>query len=266
MVKLILFDIDGTLRDECLGIHKNTFKALDLCRQQDIMLGICTGRTAGVIPQEVLEIGFEVIISGGGNVITVNDEVIKEVYFKPKLIKLFQELFDDYPYSIETPNGVYMNEGASLILKAMNAEKGITDLTNEAIKYEVNIDDFDEINKVSKICLWSSQSLINVLKAFDEEIEFAQFYEGKQCYYEIINPDCNKGQAIKEVIQVLSLNQNEVMGFGDGANDIEMFKECGTAIAMANSSKELLKYADTICETTNEDGIYKELKRRGIIK
>lgn len=265
MIKLILFDIDGTLRDERLGIPKNTFTALKKCQQQNIILGICTGRTAGIIPQEVLALGFKVIISGGGNVVTINDQVIKERYFSSKLIKLFLELFDDYAYSLETPAGVYMNKGAVKILTAMNKEKGIIDLTKEPINYEVNIQDYDETMNVSKICLWSDKSLKAALNVFKGVIEFAQISEDKQYYYEIINQGCHKGQAVKEVIQTLSLDQNEVMCFGDGNNDIEMFKECGVAIAMANSTKELLKYADGICEITSNDGIYKELQRRGII-
>lgn len=266
MVKLVLFDIDGTLRDERSGISEKTLIALKECRKLGIRLGICSGRTVGVIPQEVFEIGFEVVISGGGNVITVMDKVLKEVYFQKDLVKELQIKFANYPYTIETPDCIYMNSKATQLLKAMNKQKGIIDFENEPIKYEVNIQDFKEEMNVSKVCLWSKKSLKMELDKLSDKIDFAQIKEDEQeCYYEIINKNCHKGQAIVEVIQALSLNKNEVMCFGDGDNDIEMFKECGLAIAMANSTKELIKYADAVCESAKDDGIYQELIRRRII-
>ena len=56
------------------------------------------------------------------------------------------------------------------------------------------------------------------------------------------------------------------MSFGDGDNDIEMLKAAGTGIAVANGSRKLLECADAVCEPPMEDGIYKELVRRGIIE
>lgn len=254
------------MRDERLGISVSTLKALNRCRDQGIMLGICTGRTLGIIPSEILNIGFEVIISGGGNVVTVNEKVIKEVYFKASLVNLFQELFEDYPYSLETPETVYMNEEAAKILTDMNKLKGIIDLSNEPIVYQANLQDFEYSMKVSKICLWSKVPLQQLLKVFIDDIEFAQFKEELgQCYYEIINRDCHKGEAIKKVREELLMEKKEVLCFGDGRNDIEMFKACGTAVAMANSEEALMMYANTVCEAVDRDGIYLELRRRGII-
>lgn len=261
MIKLILFDIDGTLRDEQKGIHQTTIEALKKCHEQGICLGICTGRTMGVIPQEVLDLDFEVIISGGGNVIKIGDKVIKEVYFQASLVKKFQQQFFKYPYSIETVDRVYMNEKAANILRAMNEAKGITDLSKEAIKYEDNLASLKELKKVSKICLWSKEAMRMCLKAQMNKIDFAQVKEMENdYYYEIINYGCHKGEAVKTVLQALSLNQNEVMCFGDGKNDIEMFIECGFSVAMENSDLALLPYANTVCSNIEE-----VLKRRGII-
>lgn len=261
MIKLILFDIDGTLRDEQKGVYKSTIDALKHCKAQGIILGICTGRTMGIIPQEILNLDFEVIISGGGNVINIGEKVIKEVYFQASFIEKFQEQFFKYPYSIETANHVYMNEEAANILKAMNEAKGIIDLSKEPIKYKANLESFNEFNKVSKICLWSKKSMRMFLESFKDKIDFAQVKEiENNYYYEIINRGCHKGEAVKTVLQILSLNKNEVMCFGDGINDIEMFNECGISVAMENGELALLPYANAVCSN-----IAQELKRRGII-
>ena len=44
MTKIIYLDIDGTLRDERLGIPESAETALRICREQGILIVICTGR------------------------------------------------------------------------------------------------------------------------------------------------------------------------------------------------------------------------------
>ena len=56
------------------------------------------------------------------------------------------------------------------------------------------------------------------------------------------------------------------MSFGDGENDAELLLATGLGIAMENGSAELKKIADAVCGTVQEDGIYKELVNREIIK
>ena len=56
------------------------------------------------------------------------------------------------------------------------------------------------------------------------------------------------------------------MAFGDGENDIKMLEAVGTGIAMKNSSQKLLETADVICDSVKQEGIYKELLQRKLIK
>ena len=55
------------------------------------------------------------------------------------------------------------------------------------------------------------------------------------------------------------------MSFGDGDNDVDMLKASGIGIAVRGGSRKLTEYADAVCESPMDDGIYRELKRRGII-
>ena len=49
-------------------------------------------------------------------------------------------------------------------------------------------------------------------------------------------------------------------------NDYEMIKFCHHGVVMANGSQELKQYADSICESVDDDGIYHELKRLNLCK
>ncbi len=49
-------------------------------------------------------------------------------------------------------------------------------------------------------------------------------------------------------------------------NDIAMMKETGTAVAVGSCSILVQKCASSICEPVMEDGLYKELVRRKVIR
>ena len=83
---------------------------------------------------------------------------------------------------------------------------------------------------------------------------------------ELLPPQCGKGRAVEFLNRYLGIKREESMSFGDGENDIEMLKSTGTGIAVSSGSPKLLGYADAVCESPLENGIYRELARRGIIE
>jgi len=53
---------------------------------------------------------------------------------------------------------------------------------------------------------------------------------------------------------------SEVIAFGDDNNDIEMLRECGTGVAVANAIDECKSSADHICGSCDDDGLAKWLE------
>lgn len=71
----------------------------------------------------------------------------------------------------------------------------------------------------------------------------------------------SKGEAIKKLRNLLNIEKDNIICFGDSINDIEMFNECGIKVAMKNAIAELKKCADYITEySNNEDGVAKFLE------
>lgn len=281
MYRIIFFDIDGTLRDEAYGIPETAKTAVKMCRENGYYLCICTGRTIGTITDDVLDLEMDGIIAGGGSHIEFNKKIIKKSFFneyKVQAAKLYLENKNDKTaFTFETDDNVFMNKEAVEILTSLNDEK-FKSLTeeekqiveeNQKIIYEENIHSFNEkLHKVNKICLWSTEEVFNEIKnIFSEgEIQLAQSFNfDSRIYYEIIQSNCNKGEAIFELCNYLDIPIKETMGFGDGINDIDMLKVVETAVGVKGGSKEIFEYIDSICEEPMKDGIYLELKKRNII-
>ena len=74
-------------------------------------------------------------------------------------------------------------------------------------------------------------------------------------YLEIIPRRINKGQGVIDVCRALNILPEEVIAFGDAANDIPMLQAAGVGVAMGNAAAAVKDAADKITLTNNEDGI-----------
>ena len=281
MYRIIFFDIDGTLRDETYGIPETAKIAINMCRENGIYVCLCTGRTIETIPDDVLNLSIDGIISGGGSYIEFNNEIIKKSFFKVDKMKeasfYLKSINNETAFTFETDDIVFMNKEAVDILTSLNDEKFklLSEeerkivISKQKIIYDENIQSFDvNIHRVNKICLWSREEVFNKIKSIfsENEIQLAQSFNfDSRNYYEIIQKNCNKGEAILTLCNHLGIDINKTIAFGDGRNDIDMLKVVGTSIGVRSGSKEIFKYVDSICEEPMKDGIYLELKRKNVI-
>lgn len=274
MYKLLLLDIDGTLRDERFGIPNLAKEAIRLCKLNHCLVFICTGRSIGTIFDDVISLDFDGYIAGGGCYISLGNEILYNTSFSQSKINKIIDLLigkNNIGFTIESQQKVFMNQKAKIILDKMNKSKkrhknAYKQFIQEKIVYENNIHQYKN-QPIHKICLWSNQTVFNKLQhILSEEMEIVQeeLYENVH-YYEIVQKGCNKGDAIKKLQNVLKIKKEEIICFGDGQNDIEMFKASNVGVAMKRSHVKLKKFASSICEDVMNNGIYNELKRRNII-
>ena len=77
-----------------------------------------------------------------------------------------------------------------------------------------------------------------------------------------VNAKCvSKGEAIKALCEILNININDTLCFGDSGNDIEMFKVVGVPVVMGNSEiEELHNLAKYKALNYDELGVYHFLR------
>ena len=80
-------------------------------------------------------------------------------------------------------------------------------------------------------------------------------------YLEVIPKVINKGQGIRDICKVLGIDPDEVISFGDAANDIPMLQEAGMGVAMGNAAEAVKAAADMVTLSNNEDGIAAALEK-----
>jgi len=137
--------------------------------------------------------------------------------------------------------------------------------TDPRVEYKSKIEGVED---TLKIVYMGDESLLRPLsehikKVFGDEIEVKLAPENYMgCYFlTILHPLGDKANALYKVSEYLDIPLENTTVFGDGMNDIEMFKIAGTSVAVSNALDELKKEASIILKHSNdEDAVAKYLQ------
>lgn len=255
-IKIIFFDIDGTLIDFTKKrISEKMMETLVRLKEKGIMLCIATGRAPMTLPDfEGAE--FDVFLTFNGSYCYNSEKVI---FSNPipswdvkKLINNAAKI--GRPVSVATKDR----------LAANGADQDLIDYYGIAgLKVEVT-SDFDkllqeDIYQVMMGCYETEYAHMM------EDIKHAKITAWWDRAVDIIPADGGKGNAIEKILEYYRLDKSEAMAFGDGNNDIEMLQSVGTGVAMANGSQQLRAVADAVCGDVAEDGIYEYCLEHGLL-
>ena len=69
----------------------------------------------------------------------------------------------------------------------------------------------------------------------------------------------DKGKAITAIAKHLKIPMENILAFGDAANDLEMIEKVKYGFAMSNADPKLKKVAYKTILSNDEDGVAKEL-------
>jgi hypothetical protein len=70
-----------------------------------------------------------------------------------------------------------------------------------------------------------------------------------------------KSKAVAQLAQMYGFEKKDVVVFGDHINDVQMFRQAGRAVAVANAQESLKPYADEIIASNEEDAVVNYIRR-----
>lgn len=86
-------------------------------------------------------------------------------------------------------------------------------------------------------------------------------YSTNQGLIEISAAGVTKASGLAKVCELLSVDPNRVVAFGDMPNDLPMLRWVGHGVAMANAHPDVLAVADEVTAANSEDGVAQVLER-----
>lgn len=264
--KIIFFDIDRTLRREETGyLPVSALQAIHQLRQKGIHTAIATGRSPVMLPADVKALfasgTMDILVSLNGqfNLQYLNPQKTHVISGHPlpqsaisKTIALFKER--KWQYGFMTPKDVAISAETPLIKQILADSKGYI------------IDAAHYRNRTIY------QMMLFITPAQDMALQ-AQGFFSKDLQNICWHPHCSnlitrngaKARGIKDVCAALNIDLKDTMAFGDGYNDVEMFKTVATGVAMGDAREPLKAIASYITGTLEEDGIANALKQLKLI-
>ena len=276
MIKLIASDLDGTIIDENHTISKNNFDAIKAINDKNINFAICTGKTYPIIKGICSQFNANYGIFGNGNQI-VNLKTGEEIYknlLTPEQIASCLHISKKHNLHVH----LYTNEDVItedlMYMDLRNYKLRERKLYDSSLEFII-VKDIEEYLKshnvdICKLIISSSNSLDSVKKKISDIPDLSINHIQKRGkykdnvidkeyeYLDITPKNTNKSNALEILGNYLNVNKSEIMSIGDGINDIEMVKNAGVGIAVANAYDELKQVATYTTENPAGKGGFAE--------
>lgn len=240
--KAIIFDLDETVVPSKME-GMPTQAVIDAAHEAKkyLKLSTASGRSVNTCRNiwKVLLIDDPCVISGGSQIIDpVNEEIIWEQHLPKGTVSKILEICRGYTDKFAA-NGVFLNTEdkfpeTATIMVVLGVKK---EKTNELV---------ETLLKVPNVAVHILPSWVN-----------------KDCWdIHVTHKLATKKHSIEKLIEILGVKKEEVIGIGDGNNDMPLFESVGYKVAMGNAVDVLKESADYITDSLENDGFAKFLEEK----
>ena len=256
--KIIFFDIDDTLRNSKTGFIPSTIPtAFKQLRDKGILTGIATGRGIfGVVPEiKALKPDFFVTLNGA----YIEDKKGNVIYSN-KIAKDKVEEYITWTKEVGIDYGLVGSQAAKLSRRTEMISQAI-----DPIYPDLEVDP-DFYQKEDIYQLWTFEEQGDDLVLPDTLASTLRMVRWHEHSSDVVPISGSKAAGVAKVVDQLGLKPENVMVFGDGLNDLELFDYAGISIAMGISHDKIKEKADYITKTLEEDGIFDALEGFGMVE
>ena len=259
-MKYVFFDIDGTIRGKSREITKRNKEAICKLRENGHKAFLCTGRAPVSITQDILDVGFDGVVSAAGSFIQIDGEYIYENFLDSKLLQQAIVLFSNAQvgFTLETKDELFQSGYAREYME----RRQIKD-TQANPEYDPGKD------KVTKIVFiaYDKYALLDTVPHLSKDFNVVVFSKPEDDFIngEIISKNCTKADAIERVMDYYHASMEDTIAFGDSMNDYQMLEKANQGIVFEGAKEKLLDIAYDTFKDPDQDGIALSLEKLGLI-
>jgi Cof subfamily protein (haloacid dehalogenase superfamily) len=259
-LKLIVFDLDGTLLNGAGTIGERSKHLIKELEMWDVHFSFATGRLHSAVTCFAEELNLKSpLISLDGCLIKSfpDNKLLFESNLKRNHVLKALDFAENFLINVALCHGdaIFYTENNSIIPR-------ITD--KFGARYEI-VNSYNDCLDNTLEILFAGEN-INLMKYVQEKMDFPYMFglssasfkshshEGIY-FLEIRRKGSSKRTGVNRLLKYFKLNINEAAVCGDWYNDISLFQTKALKVAVANAVYEIKEYSDIVLEKSNdEDG------------
>lgn len=268
-MKLIFFDIDGTLIDGKRQMPQSAVRAITRARENGHLCLVNTGRTASIVLDWLPKlVEFDGYLCGcGTQILFRGEELLHKTFSVEESLNILEGLEENKIDAIlEGVENDYHND-----LDRMHT----VTFRNYILEHyrDRNWESYREApGKYDKFYCFADDSA-SVYRFMESRADFLDLIDRGEGFFEVVPKGYSKATCMDRLLEALQrdgsfgpVSIEDTVAIGDSANDIPMLEHAGIAIAMGNSVPSVIEMADHVTTDVRENGIEKALDWLGVLK
>ncbi len=246
---LVFFDLDNTLLNTRLRVEENIQNALTGLRENNILPIISTGRSPAEIKIALKQSNIDTCIFMNGAYITYKNRPIYRGQIDTKLIQ------DIYERAERNGDALgFYNEHKFRITRETKSARQHYRAFNSPLPI---IDpQFYKNNIIYMLLIIADKNYKYYSNIYGNQLNF---FRTSSYSMDTVLKNESKQSGITKLIDAMNFKDIPTYAFGDGINDLPMFKAVDHSIAMGNSIETVKKQAEYITTKNTEGGIIQGL-------
>ena len=251
--KMIVVDLDGTLLNINQKCSEKAKKYLKKLKDMGHIVVIATGRVLRSAVEITGGASFaDYVISGSGSVVydMNNSKIIMKNTIDKDMVKYICSNFNEDIKFIDVCDLFYHNRYSDtedccrkFVKKLDNIDNYLNNI-DYVVSLTVELNGNDFVDKYYELFSNDNLQILVMQDSYDDEQSL-----------EIFNKGVSKYNAVKVIMDIENISNDDVIAFGDGLNDVDMIQLSGVGVAMGNALDTVKDVSDYVTISHNEDGV-----------
>ncbi len=267
-IKMIAFDLDGTVFDDQKKILPKTKAALEKAAADGIEIVPATGRPLCGVSEQIWQLrGVRYLLTSNGAGIyradteeCIYENNMKLEEFLPLLARLEPlEVMGD----VFVRGKGFMSRKKRRLIDRLDTTGEMKDYIRNSRTCVDNLTEFlrqdgADIQKITINFVGRAGEVSDNRKKVQEILrDFPEFtaVSGGMNNIEVTDKSATKGSGILKLGELLGIRREEILAFGDSGNDATMLQMAGIGVAMENAEPPVKAIADFVTRSNTEEGI-----------
>ena len=269
-MKLIAFDLDGTLLTTEKELTDENLAALERAAEAGIVLVPATGRFFGVIPENVRSLPWfrYYITINGASVYDAREgrallraeipwgRAVEVMEYLDTLPVIYDCYMDDWGWMTRA-----LYDRAADFAPHRHSLDMLRNFRRPVPELKAHITELG--HDVQKIQMFFRDPALRLRSMEEMKLRFPDLVVTSSIprNVELNSLDAQKGIALVRLAERLGIDPAQTVAFGDDLNDVNMLRAAGLGVAMANAGPEAKAAADLVTDSCDESGVGRAILR-----